>query len=417
MDRYVIREQRTGREHPEGNQMIAFSATTSSTGNNITIPETMYFGEYGGEVQNANVQHLGTHRLLTPHLQRHMPQTPNVIQVQSQMASGIDPRYLAYLDNNTYVQTMRGGDMPPTRAFQTFGSDYQNCNFVGAETNKRNTQTVSNNANLNRPDPNNNNLNRAQINKANFNGAQATNLNFNANNRSFNNTLDTNNQMFNGATASNNFNRAAVNTQNFNGQENNRSFKATEINVGQFKAETNKQNFKGAERNAQMLQTKPKVILVPITQATLTLGLGGDVCIVELQKGGTRIFSGPVEKILKWHKSIQDIGVMVLYEIVGKCVNVRAGETCAKNLVVRDENGPAIQVVYYEIDFLLPELKPPCTIRVIGRMMPGTNRFQAYNVRPATGDDVATLPRRAAVAAHHVAKLCKEYGVEVLILK
>lgn len=43
-------------------------------------------------------------------------------------------------------------------------------------------------------------------------------------------------------------------------------------------------------------------------------------------------------------------------------------------------------------------------------MMAGTSRFQAFNVRTATGDDVATLPRRAAVAAHHVAKLCKEYG-------
>ncbi|XP_052741511.1 uncharacterized protein LOC112050598 [Bicyclus anynana] len=137
----------------------------------------------------------------------------------------------------------------------------------------------------------------------------------------------------------------------------------------------------------------------------------------ELQKSGGRVFSGPVEKILKWHKSLQDIGIMVMYEIVGKCVNVRAGEACAKNLVVRDDNGPAIQVVYYEIDFFLPELKPPCTVRVIGRMMPGTNRFQAFNVRLATGDDVATLPRRAAVAAHHVAKLCKEYGVEVLVFK
>ncbi|XP_052757637.1 uncharacterized protein LOC113522060 [Galleria mellonella] len=132
-----------------------------------------------------------------------------------------------------------------------------------------------------------------------------------------------------------------------------------------------------------------------------------------LYKSGTRVFSGPVEKILKWHKSLQDIGVLVLYEIVAKCVSVRAGELCAKNLVVRDENGPAMQVVYYEVDFLLPELKPPCTIRVIGRMMAGTSRFQAFNVRPATGDDVATLPRRTAVAVHHVAKLCKDYGTNV----
>ncbi|KAI8436589.1 hypothetical protein MSG28_010115 [Choristoneura fumiferana] len=93
-----------------------------------------------------------------------------------------------------------------------------------------------------------------------------------------------------------------------------------------------------------------------------------------------------------------------------KCVSIRAGESCAKNLVIRDDNGPAMQVVYYEIDFLLAELKLPCTVRVIGRMMPGTCRLQAFNVRAATGDDVATLSRRAAVASHHVAKLCKEYG-------
>ncbi|CAK1556426.1 unnamed protein product [Leptosia nina] len=127
-------------------------------------------------------------------------------------------------------------------------------------------------------------------------------------------------------------------------------------------------------------------------------------------KSGPRVFSGPVEKVLKWHKSLQEIGVLVLYEIVAKCVNVRPTETCAKNLVVRDENGPAMQVVYYEIDFLMPEIRPPCTVRVIGKMVAGANRLQAFNVRLATGDDVATLPRRAAVSAHHVYNLCEEYG-------
>ncbi|XP_073956695.1 uncharacterized protein isoform X2 [Choristoneura fumiferana] len=129
-----------------------------------------------------------------------------------------------------------------------------------------------------------------------------------------------------------------------------------------------------------------------------------------LHKRGPRVFSGPVEKVLKWHKALQDVGVLIIFEIVAKCVSIRAGESCAKNLVIRDDNGPAMQVVYYEIDFLLAELKLPCTVRVIGRMMPGTCRLQAFNVRAATGDDVATLSRRAAVASHHVAKLCKEYG-------
>ncbi|XP_063383592.1 uncharacterized protein LOC134669906 [Cydia fagiglandana] len=129
-----------------------------------------------------------------------------------------------------------------------------------------------------------------------------------------------------------------------------------------------------------------------------------------LYRSGPRAFSGPVEKVLKWHKALQDIGVLVIFEIVAKCVSIQPGTSCSKNLVIRDDNGPAMQVVYYEIDFLLPELKPPCTVRVVGRMMAGTCRLQAFSVRPATGDDVATLSRRAAVASHHVAKLCKEYG-------
>ncbi|CAB3236664.1 unnamed protein product [Arctia plantaginis] len=134
-----------------------------------------------------------------------------------------------------------------------------------------------------------------------------------------------------------------------------------------------------------------------------------------LHKSGPRAFSGPVEKVLKWHKALQDIGVFVFYEIVAKCVSVRSGESCSKNLVIRDDNGPAMQVVYYEIDFLLPELKVPSTVRVIGRMMAGTCRLQAFSVRPATGDDVTMLPRRAVVAAHQVTKLCKEYGINISI--
>lgn len=40
--------------------------------------------------------------------------------------------------------------------------------------------------------------------------------------------------------------------------------------------------------------------------------------IQALQKSGPRAFSGPVEKVLKWHKALQDIGVFVFYEIIGE---------------------------------------------------------------------------------------------------
>ncbi|XP_013164265.1 PREDICTED: GATA zinc finger domain-containing protein 10-like [Papilio xuthus] len=129
-----------------------------------------------------------------------------------------------------------------------------------------------------------------------------------------------------------------------------------------------------------------------------------------LNKSGPRAFSGPVEKVLKWHKVLKEIGVLVLYEIVAKCLSVRQGKPCEKILVIKDENGPAMEVVYYEIDFLFPDLILPCTVRVVGRMMVGTCRLQAFSVRVATGDDIATLPRRAAVAQHHIAKLAKDYS-------
>ncbi|XP_013143858.1 PREDICTED: uncharacterized protein LOC106107528 [Papilio polytes] len=128
-----------------------------------------------------------------------------------------------------------------------------------------------------------------------------------------------------------------------------------------------------------------------------------------LYKSGPRAFSGPVEKVLKWHKLLKEIGVLVLYEIVAKCLRIRQGKPYEKILVIKDEIGPAMEVVYYEIDFLLPEFTIPCTVRVVGRMLSGSCRLQAYSVRAATGDDIASLPRRAAVAQHHVAKLAKEY--------
>ncbi|CAG4956401.1 unnamed protein product [Colias eurytheme] len=301
MDRYIIRERRAEAEYPQGNQMIAFSPT-STGGNNIT----MYNHQYpSAQCMSGNYVH--------PQMTAPISTFGNVSSLLNQnnvgVVSGIGPRYLAaYNDNNaTFIAGISGKQMQMESnsiPMNTFGSDYQNRSFVGA-------QKLENKAYLHKPSGN-------VLKK-----------------------------------------QSSVNT-------------IKDDNKVQVKTRSEK--------------------------------------LKELNKSGPRAFSGPVEKILKWHKSLQDIGVLVLYEIVAKCVNIRAGESCAKNLLVRDENGPAMQVVYYEIDFLLPELKPPCTVRIVGRMVAGTNRFQAFNVRVASGDDVATLPRRAAVAAHHVAKLCKDFG-------
>ncbi|XP_045498247.1 uncharacterized protein LOC123696221 [Colias croceus] len=331
MDRYIIRERRAEAEYPQGNQMIAFSPT-STGGNNIT----MYNHQYpSAQCMSGNYVH--------PQMTAPISTFGNQSNVG--VVSGIDPRYLAaYNDNNaTFIAGISGKQMQMEAnsiPMNTFGSDYQNRSFVGA-------QKFENKAYLHKPSGN---LKYPDVPRYKPPMNQGSNEIITENNR-----------------------------HSFQNKSNSDVLK--------------KQSSVNAIKDDNKVQVKTR-----------------SEKLKELNKSGPRAFSGPVEKILKWHKSLQDIGVLVLYEIVAKCVNIRAGESCAKNLLVRDENGPAMQVVYYEIDFLLPELKPPCTVRIVGRMVAGTNRFQAFNVRLASGDDVATLPRRAAVAAHHVAKLCKDFG-------
>ncbi|CAH2096425.1 unnamed protein product [Euphydryas editha] len=129
MDRYVIRERRLGVEYPEGNQMIAFSAT--STGNNITIPEQVIYRACNTDTPNINM-HLGAPGLVA--LQA--PSYPsNVNQAQGQILSGIDPRYLAaYNDNSAgYIATGQFNREYKPIGVNAFGSDYQNRNFIGVE--------------------------------------------------------------------------------------------------------------------------------------------------------------------------------------------------------------------------------------------------------------------------------------------
>ncbi|XP_038210060.1 uncharacterized protein LOC119830941 [Zerene cesonia] len=332
MDRYVIRERRAESEYPPGNQMIAFSPT-STGGNNITMYNSHQYPS--AQCMSGNYVH--------PQMTAPISTFGNQSNVG--VVSGIDPRYLAtFKDNNaTFIAGISGKQMQmepnsiPMNA--TFGSDYQNRSFIGA-------QKFENKAYLHRP---------------------SSCLSY-------------------------------PEVPRYKPQMNQGSNDAITDNIRHsFQSKSNPDLKKQASVN--IIKDDNKVQVKTRSDK-----------LKELNKSGPRAFSGPVEKILKWHKKLQDIGVLVLYEIVAKCVNVRPGESCAKTLLVRDENGPAMQVVYYEIDFLMPELKPPCTIRIVGRMVAGTNRFQAFNVRLATGDDIATLPRRAAVAAHHVAKLCKDFG-------
>ncbi|KAJ8731550.1 hypothetical protein PYW07_004714 [Mythimna separata] len=351
MDRYVIREPRVGADYPQGNQMMAFSMNAGR--NNQMPPENVYYSsvpytQFPNMPNVPNANYMEVAQMNTPVFGQ------NMLQGQTQMVTGIDPRYLANYSDNSAQFIVTGQQIqrePNSTPLNTgFGTNYQNSNFGGADRNKAKTFTpqvlTSINSGTGPTKETPKNISSFDtVPKASFQHKQYTQIE-----------------------------QVPQNTVNITPK------KPTD--------------------NIEMTRKEPQ------NQALTRMDR-----LKALHKSGPRAFSGPVEKVLKWHKSLQDIGVFVFYEIVAKCVSVRPGESCAKNLVIRDENGPAMQVVYYEVDFLLPELKIPSTIRVIGRMMAGTCRLQAFSVRPATGDDVATLQRRAAVAAHHVARLCKEYGV------
>ncbi|RVE51700.1 hypothetical protein evm_003672 [Chilo suppressalis] len=358
MDRFVVREPRVGAEYPhnpQGNQPMSFRSNAPRNNNDMTL-DNVYYGGYGAEspffADGFGVQHRVSNAPTYSPINRHHPS-------QAQIFSGIDPRYLAtYTDSNAaYIVTGLQMEEDRSRLPMSFG--YENRTIVAPDRSKANT--------IIHEAPKDNMLVTNTMMQPNFSEKSSI----------FKSKTDMSNRQF-------------------------------KENSGQLyqQKQGNVTGVVSAPSPKISVDNPPKEenYVFPMTRAER---------LKVLHKSGPRAFSGPVEKVLKWHKALQEIGVLIIYEIVAKCVSVRPGDSCSKNLVVRDDNGPAMQVVYYEIDFLLPELKPPCTVRIVGRMMAGTCRLQAFNVRAATGDDVATLPRRTAVAAHHVAKMCKEYGTNV----
>ncbi|KAG7308832.1 hypothetical protein JYU34_006081 [Plutella xylostella] len=466
--------------------MIAFAQNSPTN----MIPDGVYYeGQHGSKfpgMQLGTVNAAGfmgiVHASPSPYAQAGM----NVAMSpgQGQYVSGIDPTYLTAYSSNNAAYIANGG-MAMGETNQSFSAPYQNRNYAGVDRNKSVAFSP----------------------QASGHGATRQTATVN----SFAPVVQEN------VPAVTEKIHSKVNSE-VNRQP------ATKTSLNVVKAKQERENPKNPEQ---------------------TLVLTRADRLKAIHKGGPRAFSGPVEKVLKWHKALQDIGVLVIYEIVAKCVSVKSGDSCAKHLVIRDAGGPAMQAHYYEVDFLLPDLTPPCTVsghhitkcvlvksgdscakhlvirdaggpamqahyyevdfllpdltppctvrdaggpamqahyyevdfllpdltppctqttkksdssrcvsvksgdscakhlvirdaggpamqahydevlawlgmgiklqerKVVGRMIAGSCRLQAFNVRIASGDDVATLPRRAAVAAHHVAKLCNELNINL----
>ncbi|CAH1638087.1 unnamed protein product [Spodoptera littoralis] len=238
MDRYVIREPRVAADYPQGNQMIHFPVNAGR--NNMITSENVYYSPSGSyahqftNIQNApNSSYHDVNAMNSPAFGQ-----INMGPGQTQMVTGIDPRYLAnYSDNRAqYIVTGQQMQVEPSAApvDTGLGANYLNSNFGGADRNKVKTFIP-------------------QV--------------------------------------------------------------LTHINSGPYTE--------------------------PLKSKTL--------------------YEGTSKTPFQTQQHSQTN--MLQNAINAKCVSIRSGESCAKNLVIRDDNGPAMQVVYYEIDFMLPELKLPSTVR------------------------------------------------------
>ncbi|KAI5635017.1 hypothetical protein NE865_12249 [Phthorimaea operculella] len=299
MDRFIVREPRVGADYPQAQQGNQVMQYPPTIGNNRNMVPETMY--FGGYGAEFPVQRTPGFMGVTHVNAPHFsPNLPS--QNQNVMSSGIDPRYLAaYADNNAAY-------------------------IAGHRQQMERDQTA------------------APPNGAGF-------------------AADYQNRPFIGVdrNARNSFSAQVASNPSVIPRD------STSVNHPQMKSTSNsRQDFNQNNTSTVQLLTKSSgkeneeqksSIQFPVPLKTRTERLR------DLHKTGARAFSGPVEKVLKWHKTLQELGLLVLYEIVAKCVSVQSGKGCAKTLVVRDDSGPAMQVVYYEIDFLLPDFKPPCMVR------------------------------------------------------
>lgn len=133
---------------------------------------------------------------------------------------------------------------------------------------------------------------------------------------------------------------------------------------------------------------------------------------------GMKIVTGTIAKILRTHKDNSDVNA--LYEVFGmpptiivvnavsfkhllnnffthagaKVLSLRNGNgPIEKLLLVRNETGPVMQAVYYEIDYGLPNIAVGSSLRIIGRLI-GINRMQILKMSVSTAASHTRLATR-----------------------
>ncbi|GJQ72299.1 hypothetical protein Trydic_g3388 [Trypoxylus dichotomus] len=115
-----------------------------------------------------------------------------------------------------------------------------------------------------------------------------------------------------------------------------------------------------------------------------------------------KIFTGTAERVIKWNKVYKNF---CYYEVISSIISIQEGSIrLQKIMLLKDRRGPILQVVHYASDRInIEDFHVGQMLRCVGRMV-GPNTLHAVNIRTATLDEIANLPRLCYICDHAIAK-------------
>lgn len=136
---------------------------------------------------------------------------------------------------------------------------------------------------------------------------------------------------------------------------------------------------------------------------------------------GMKIVTGTIDRIIRTFKQNPDLDA--LFEVFGKyaegyplffvshlhflftfyfaganVLSIRNTGSIEKLLIVRNNTGPVMQAVYYEIDYGLPDIVVGNSLRIIGRMV-GINRMQVMKISKLTASQTKLATRLETISS------------------
>ncbi|KAJ9598506.1 hypothetical protein L9F63_010826 [Diploptera punctata] len=116
-----------------------------------------------------------------------------------------------------------------------------------------------------------------------------------------------------------------------------------------------------------------------------------------------RIFTGTIDKILKW-QNVPD-SIDVLMEVIAPFVAFGTSDRrTSKMILLRDRGTPVLQCIFYEVDRKLPSFNKGELIRCVGKML-AKNKMWTFSIRAASPVEKAGIQRISFVSQRSLSAL------------